>query len=1100
MTELPSGTVTFLFTDLEDSTRLWDEHPDAMRKALSRHDAILVDAIERNHGTLVKSTGDGAYAVFATATDAVVAAVAIVRRLIAEPWEATGPLRARLGIHTGAAESRDGDYFGASLNRASRLMALAHGGQAVVSQTCASIVREQLPDGVALRDLGEHRLRGLQRSERVFQVVIADVPAEFPPLQSLEAFPGALELPLPSVKRRHATLAGRADELERLLRAWDMAVAGTRQVVLVSGEPGIGKTRLLEEVARRAHAQGGLVLYGRCDEELVIPHQPFIEALRPCVSVYPVSALRQRLHGLEPDLARAFPELLGRLPDVAIPDVVDPEAGRYRFFEAITTLVTGITAAQPTLLVLDDLHWADKSTLLLLRHLVRATASADLMIVAVYRDRELQPGDALADLLAGLHREVDLIRVLLAGIVERDSDALIAELAGHEVAPGLASALHRESGGNPFFLEELVRHLIETGRLAELEGRASRAVIVGALDLPEGVREVVNRRLRRLPDPVREILTVAAVVGREFDAELLARASDQPAARVLDLLGHAADAGLITPNPRLGRYTFEHALIRQTLDTTLGPARAVGIHAAVGTALEAAGDSSQSSAALAHHFMQSVPLTGAAKAIHYASRAGHQALADVAVDDAVTCFANALRIYEEYGPPDPAVHVELLIDLAGALIQVDEQAGVDAARRAVDAARADGSPEQFGRAVAAFVEPMYGVHAFPTLVTDLLDEARGVLGEDHPALRARLLAFEAFKYAAFQLRGRDGRVLAADAVATARVADDPVTLSDALFALAVSLEGTDDVSQRLSIGEELLAMGEVAGARASAFGFRVLAGVQLELGDPDALESTIIQLARVGTEQRWLPASVYATQWAATQALLEGRFDDVHVRGTELRRYVRAYRGAGSMHLMQTFSLARDLGTLTPIGPSVADDDQSLLTWAMLSLAQLESGDEAQAFENLDRLAEAGLDRRGPESRSGAALATLVEVAARRGTPAHAAELYELLEPFRGRLLALILGLACVGAADRYLGMLSAMLERWDDATGHFDRALELETSMRGHALVPRTEYWKAWSLRARGRTADAAETRVLLDRVVDATGHLGMAHLRRQAESLRDG
>ena len=409
------------------------------------------------------------------------------------------------------------------------------------------------------------------------------------------------------------------------------------------------------------------------------------------------------------------------------------------------------------------------------------------------------------------------------------------------------------------------------------------------------------------------------------------------------------------------------------------------------------------------------------------------------------------------------MHVELLTDLAGALIQVDESAGVDAARRAVDAARADGTPAQFGRAVAVFVEPMYGVHAFPSLVTALLDEARAPRSaSDHAALRARLLAFEAFKYAAFQLRGRDGRLLAGEAVATARTAADPETLSDALFALAVSLEGSDDGGAPLAIGRELLALGDEVGARAVAFGLRVLAGVQLELGDPDALASTIAELSRCGTEQRWLPATVYATQWATTQALLEARFDDVRVGGTELRRYVHAYRGAASMQLMQTFFLARELGTLTPMGPGPGDD-QDVLTWAMLSLGQLEAGDETGAIENLDRLADAGFDRRGTESRSGAALAMLVEVAASRGTPRHAAELYELLEPFGGRLLAVILGLACIGSADRYLGMLCTMLERWDDAARHFDRATALETTVRGHALLPRTQYSAGLVAPARG-------------------------------------
>ena len=192
MTPLPSGTVTFLFTDLEGSTGKWEKHPDAMRDALARHDAILRETVEAHDGHVVKSTGDGIHAVFASAPNAVSAATDVARAFSSEMWDAaTGPLRVRIGIHTGISDERDGDYFGLALNRASRLMAAAHGGQIVLSRVSADLVRDGLPDDVGLLDLGEHRLRGLERPEQVYELTIAGVTAEFPPLQSLGAFPGA---------------------------------------------------------------------------------------------------------------------------------------------------------------------------------------------------------------------------------------------------------------------------------------------------------------------------------------------------------------------------------------------------------------------------------------------------------------------------------------------------------------------------------------------------------------------------------------------------------------------------------------------------------------------------------------------------------------------------------------------------------------------------------------------------------------------------------------------------------------------------------------------------------------------------------------------
>ena len=1100
MSDQPSGSATFLFTDLEDSTRIWDEHPGAMRTALARHDAILLAAIDESDGRLIKSTGDGAYAVFAEASAAITAAVRITRRLAAESWDTTGPLLARIGIHTGIAEERDGDYFGPVLNRASRLMALGHGGQVLLSKASVAAAGEELPHDVTYQDLGEHRLRGLQVAERVVQLVMPGISERFPPLHSIEAFPGKLDLPLPLVTRGAVEFAGRTTEMADLMAVWNSVVGASMRVAVVAGEPGIGKTRLLQQLSHRVHEQGGLVLYGRCDEERVVPHQPFVEALRPCVGSYPAGALHQRLGGLEPYLARAFPELLGRVPDLESVLPSDAEAERYRFFEAITALVTGITSNQPTVLILDDLHWADTPTLLLLRHLIRAAHSAELLIVVAYRSIEAETSDALANLLAAIRRDdIDVQRITLTGVSEADSGVLVASVAGREVAPALARQLHHETDGNPFFLAELVRHLVETDRLAELEDHPPDRIDFGALGVPIGVREVVSRRVRQLPALVQDLLSRAALLGREFDASVLAAASDESLASVLEGLDQAYGAGLVAADPRRpGRYSFVHALVRQTLDSSLSAARRTRAHAAIAVALESMGESRHPAAVLSRHFTAAIALTGEDKVIEYASRAGRESLADYAFEDAASFFADALRIHEEFRPWEHARHIDLLIDLAGALIHVDERAGVETARRAIDIAERHGSAEQFGQAVAIFVEPMYGVHTSPAMVADLFDRALDVVTDRHPALRARLLAFQAFKYAASQLRGRDGREIADAAVTTARAAGDPTTLSDALFALAVGLEGTDAVAQRGSIGEELITIGDQAGPRATAFGLRVLAGLQLEAGDADALDTTITTLARVGIDERWLPASVYATQWATTQALIEGRFDDARHRGTELRRYIRAYRGAAGMHLMQSFFVSRDLGLLAPIGEPGSDTLDSLITQAMLAIAALESGGEEQALERLDLVAGAGFESTEHETRSGAALGMLVEVAAFRGTARHARELRALLEPFSGRLLSLVLGLACVGAADRYLGMLSTMLQEWDAASAAFDRALQLETNARGRALVPRTKYWLAWSLRRRDRAGDATEARALLDDVADTAGALGMSHLRVQAEMLR--
>jgi FXSXX-COOH protein len=1102
VTGLPSGMVTFLFTDLEGSTGKWEKHPHEMRAASARHDAILRSAVEAHRGHVVKSTGDGVHAVFAAAPDAVAAASDAVQAFNSETWGSTGPLRIRVGIHTGEADERDGDYFGLALSRASRLMAAAHGGQVVMSDVSADLVREVLPDELELLDLGEHRLRGLEQPEHVYELAMSGLASQFPPLRSLDAFPGALALPAPAFAPGDEGLAGRRDELERLERAWQRALGGTRQLALVAGEPGIGKTRLAGALAHRVHGQGGVVLYGRCDEEAIVPYQPFVEALRPSVALYTTSTLHESLHGLEHDLARVFPELSSRIPAAPAPMSGDPVADRYRFFEALTALLTGITATSGTVLVLDDLHWADKPTLLLLRHLIRSTSPVSLLIVACYRDVDLRRDDQLADLLADMRREPFVTRVTLTGLSAEDSGELLRRLTEREVDPSLAAALHRETDGNPFFVEELLRHLVETDALPLVNGGEVTGAELGSVDLPESVREVIAQRLRRLPATVNDLLTLAAVVGREFDTGVLRRASGAPTESILESLDRAADAGLVCEEPaQMGRYTFSHAIIRQTLTTALGTAARAQLHARVGAALEMSLGSGAHAAELARHFARAVPLLGADKAITYATQAARNAMSDLAFEDAVTHFQGALDLLEQSEPGEPRRRVELLTDLASALVYVDERAGVETGLRAVDAARRDGSPKQFGRAVAVVVEPVYGVMAFPARITNLFDEARSVLGDGDPALRARLLAFEAFKYATHTLHGRESRVLAESAVALARQSDDAVTLADALYALAVSLEGTPDVTRRMALGEELVDLGRSAGARAAAFGLRVLAGVQLERGDATALGSTIDELGRIGTEQRWVPAHAYAAQYRVTRALLEGNFDEVRSQGAVLHRYARAYHGASGMHFMQSLYLAREQGDLRGQSRAarIADDPAyDLYTWATLALAQLDAGDESAARRTLDRVVAEGLRRREAETGFGSAVGMLAEVTASVGTPAHAAALHDRLTPFAGQLLTVVLGLACLGAADRYLGMVTTVLGQWDEAAAHFERALAIEERARGHALLPRTRYWQARLFRARGQADDARAAARILATVIADTSRLGMLGLRAQAEALR--
>ena len=361
-------------------------------------------------------------------------------------------------------------------------------------------------------------------------------------------------------------------------------------------------------------------------------------------------------------------------------------------------------------------------------------------------------------------------------------------------------------------------------------------------------------------------------------------------------------------------------------------------------------------------------------------------------------FERALGLLEQVGPVDTTQYVELLTELADAMVFVDERAGVQAALRAVNAARTNGSPWQLGRAVAVLAEPNSAVITFRRELPLLFDEAHAALGADHPGLRARrLLAREAFKYTSYQLQGRDGRALARAAVGLARDADDPLTLTDALFALGTSLEGTVDLDERVALGEELVALGHGQVGRTWTYGLRILAGAHLERAEGDALQSTIGELARVGEELRWLPARAAAAQWRATHALLEGRFDDLPEHWEEMNRYRRAYGGVTAMRSVQYFFLARERGELdgaVSLDRMAEQAGGNLYARALHGLAQLELGEDDGAVRCLDLLERDDFHNRATEGAWVAVLALLAEIAATGGSPRNAQVLHDLLLPF----------------------------------------------------------------------------------------------------------
>src|SRR5580698_5993903 len=449
--------------------------------------------------------------------------------------------------------------------------------------------------------------------------------------------------------RMTTPFVGRARELAALTTDLDAAVSGRGRVVLVAGEPGIGKTRLAEELAPRATARGAAVLWGRCWEGAGAPaFWPWVQIVRRYVQVQAgdPTSLRHDLGFGAAEIAQLVPAVHDCVPDLPTPPPLEPEAARFRLFDSLTGFLRTAAARRPLLLLLDDLHWADVPSLALLRFMSRELEGTGPLVVGSYRQSEVGQGHpllaAVADLTRGQHRWL-----LLGGLGQRDVASFVALVAGGEPSAELAAEVYRQTDGNPFFVTEVVQLLASQGRLDP----AARGAAVLGRGLPEGVRAVVAERLGHLSDDCRRILEVAAVVGRDFELRVLQPASGLDTERLLVLLEEAEAGRVVGAVPDgLSRWRFAHALVREVLYEGLRAARRVHLHRLVGEALEVvyAADPGPHLAELAHHLVEAAPGSEetAAKAVQMATLAGRRALEVLAWEDAAELFERALAALE----------------------------------------------------------------------------------------------------------------------------------------------------------------------------------------------------------------------------------------------------------------------------------------------------------------------------------------------------------------------------------------------------------------------------------------------------------------------
>ena len=1064
-------TVTVVITDLVGSTGLASRiGPGAADALRDEHFASLRDAVADSEGREVKNTGDGLIAAFDSASQAVSCAVAMQQRLERRNRSAERQLLIKVGISTGDATASDGDYFGVPVVEAARLCDRAQGGQILAKELVGHLAGGRAES--SFKSVGSLELKGLPEAVSTVEVTWEPLGEEAP---SLPLPPRLQEMP-------PGGFVGRTADRARLSELLDEASEGNRRLALISGEPGVGKTRLSTHTAleaRRAHRT--VVLYGRADEELAIPYRPWIEALTHYVEHAPESVLRAHVERHGGELTRMVPQLKERLPQVSSPRETDPDTERYLLWGAVVGLLREASASESLVIVLDDLHWADKPTLLLLKHLVSEGQGMHCLIIAAYRESDLARGHPLSAVLADLRSEQGVERIALKGLDEQNIVEIMENAAGHELdeaSLGVARELQHETDGNPFYTAELLRHLLESGGIYQQEsGRWTVRGSLSELGLPQSVREVLGRRVERLGEQACGMLSIAAVIGRDFDVDLLLRVSEHSEEELLGLLEEAVAASVLHESASVpGRFSFAHALINHTLYEDLGVTRRARLHRRVAEALEQClgADPGARVSELAHHWAKATTAVDLDKAVSYARMAGERALYDLAPDEALRWFEQALELRDQSAELDLRERCEILIELGDAQRQSGDAIYRQTLLEASRIASVLTDAELAARAALANNRGIFSV--IGEIDEERIAAIQGAIELDdppHPDRRARLLALQGQELGWSPDLARR-KALVDEALALARDTQDARTLADVLHLSLYAYWSAETLELRTALVEELAE--RASSLRDPALHFWVLDDefhVFTERGELKRAQSALEQM-QVVVEELGQPTLKWVTAFdaaalelvrghlAAAERLAERAFeigrqagepDALFIFSVQLL-YVRFYQGRGQEAVPMLEQSTAAYPTITALRAALA----ALLGWLGRideSAAMLEQA-VSERFEHVSLV---------PERST--ALAFYAEAAVQTADAAAAVILYELIEPWAEQTV--YTGAAGNGHARMWLGLLAAVLGRHQQADEHLQFACEFQEANDMPLWAARAQLGWAESLAARGET-DAAQ------------------------------
>jgi len=871
---------------------------------------------------------------------------------------------------------------------------------------------------------------------------------------------------------------GRDALMSRLRTALAAARAGRGRIALLAGEPGIGKTRAAQELAEIAVAQGFDVHVGRCRESVARPpYGPWVQILASLAESRPRDQIAEAVGDAAAELVRIAPAIADLLPAPRLAAAASDQDAVYRLLDGVATLLRRLARRKPLLLVLDDLDRADHASLRLLEFVAGDVTATPFLIVGAFRTTSLDTDHALAATLVELARQAPCERHYLGGLTRGDVEEFVRQYAGVETSPHAIEVLHATTGGNPFFLRELVDHEARQGGGERLSSAGTLR-----LELPPSLRDAIRGRLAELPEPVRCVLAAAALLGREFAPGVVAHVTEIEVQAVEQALDEARRAGLVAPAHN-GDWRFSHALVAEAISADLAPLARTRIHERIGASL--GGETDEAGAHLseiANHLCEAAERVGVGAA-EAAVRAAEHAARRLAFRDAAGFYERALELRARFGAAEPGRTCDLLVELARARLAIREvQKAWDAARRAADLARSIPSAERLARAallLSAHVT-VDGREAFA-----LLEEALpGIPADDH-GLRAEVLCAMATQlHYAWQPQRR--QALAEQGLRDARQASDPDVLSQALFAERSALCAPESLPDRLRIGDELISWADCdpqSQYRAFARAWRAVD--LLQGGDPDAAEKDVAAVGRLARESGMPRFLSFPACWAAMRALGEGRFHDAEARTREMALLMqRADNPNAAAYVGMQLGLAfYEQGRLEELDLLIAGSSAWLgahrrsvpAVIAALSLIDRLRGRREEALRDYERLAANDFAALEGDPDATATTSWLAPAILRLGDAPRAEALISRLRRFERQQTIFNLGVANRGSLSRYLGMLAQAAGRLDEAERYFELAIESNRKTGAPLYAARAQLdlaavlGEAHAERARQLAADAS-------------------------------